>query len=198
MKLTAKATRFTAPKADGPIIVDARAVFAYRSPGHAAGKVGAAKGQAPRRSSSEGKVTPWPILRDRFANRMAGEPPLAMASGGAHLRSMTLLLAAFIWIVASVPAPAQVAGGASDAAAIRLASAPGGCQPGQVLLANGDSCIAPVSVPTPNTALYGPTPAEMSRLLSAVPQQGAVNALCLPGQVLQPNGQPCVPSSRGK
>jgi hypothetical protein len=67
-----------------------------------------------------------------------------------------------VGMLIAVPGFAQTAGDAS-----------GVCQPGQVLQANGQSCLAPSAV-----ANGPPGPA----------------ANCQPGQVLQPNGQSCLPA----
>jgi hypothetical protein len=96
---------------------------------------------------------------------------------------------AFLASVAlALPAVAQVAAGGAAAPG---GASPPGCQPGQVLMGNGDSCIPPVNLPAPVNAL-SLTPAEMSRMLAPSPAPVGVQPQCQAGQVLQPNGQPCV------
>jgi hypothetical protein len=65
-----------------------------------------------------------------------------------------------------------------------------------VLLANGDACLPPVSVPAPPINAIALTPAVMSRMLSPDARPAVAHPACKPGQVLQPNGQPCVPRER--
>jgi hypothetical protein len=76
-------------------------------------------------------------------------------------RAALVGLTALVVLSAAIPASAQTAGDV--------------CQPGQVLQANGQSCL---------TALPAP--------LGIAPPGPVAN--CQPGQVLQPNGQSCLPT----
>jgi hypothetical protein len=69
-----------------------------------------------------------------------------------------------------------------------------GCQPGQVLQANGEACMPPLPpAPTTTVNILGPSAVEMSRLLAATPATPSAS-VCTAGQVLQGNGQACVPA----
>jgi hypothetical protein len=103
---------------------------------------------------------------------------------------------AIAWLGFALPALAQTAGMTLSAAGPAAPAA--GCQPGQVLLANGDSCVPPVSIPTPPLNALPMTPAVMSRMLAVTPKPPSVQSACQPGQVLQPNGEPCIPRSDGR
>jgi hypothetical protein len=99
---------------------------------------------------------------------------------------MKLRLTALLSVLASGAALAQPASAPSPAAT-------NGCQPGQVLLANGDACLPLASVPAPPMNAIAMTPAVMSRMLAPQPRRAVVLPSCQPGQVLQANGQPCIP-----
>lgn len=104
------------------------------------------------------------------------------------------MLALVLLIAVVSPAFAQVEGATPGLPN----TASTGCQPGQVLFGNGQSCVPPVSLPAPPLNVIGLTPAEMSRQLSP-PSTPTVTPVptCQPGQVLQPNGQPCTPGGGG-
>jgi hypothetical protein len=106
---------------------------------------------------------------------------------------MKLSLAAIASVVAAGVALAQSPDGAPPAAGRGAA----GCQPGQVLQADGESCLPPVAVPTPTMNALVMTPAAMSRMLSPAVSRSVASS-CQAGQVLQANGQPCLSPSGGR
>jgi hypothetical protein len=68
---------------------------------------------------------------------------------------------------------------------------PPGCQAGQVIQENGQSCLPPVTLPVGMTNLLGLSPSEMSRALSPSTLRRPPVPGCPSGQVLQGNGEAC-------
>jgi hypothetical protein len=68
------------------------------------------------------------------------------------------------------------------------------CQAGQVLQANGQSCLPSVATPAPvqSTGVLGQFPTDLQPTPALGPSAGPAPAgNCQPGQVLQASGQPC-------
>jgi hypothetical protein len=105
-----------------------------------------------------------------------------------------LSVIAFAAAMAAAAGPVAAQISQPDQSGVPNANPSDQCATGQVLAANGQSCVPRINTPPPvqSTGVIGQFPSDLLPLPSTAPAPGAgPGANCQPGQALSSTGQPC-------